>query len=132
MESGYTRKPRKKPRTKAQREARNERRTGDYAERHEQAPGKRGLGKKSIELLAKAQGKQQLAKEALEEAMLKTLTLARKHFPLNKQGNPRTKRNRETGKMEPVGNAGTYLALAEASARFATSLAPYNHRSSGR
>lgn len=116
MESGYARKPRKKPRAKAQREA------------HRcfcRAPRKRGLGKKTIELLAKAQGKRPLAKEALEEAMLKTRKLARKHFPLNNQGNPRTRRNRETGKMEPVGNAGTYLKLAEALARFACALARY-------
>lgn len=125
MESGYTRKPRKKPRPKAQREARNERRRAPYAKRHEQVLGKRGLGKKTIELLEKAQGKRQLAKEALEEAILKTRALARKHFPLDKQGNPRTRRNRHTGKMEPVGNARTYLELAQASARFASWLAPY-------
>jgi hypothetical protein len=125
MESGYTRKPRRKPRTKAQREARNEKRRALYAERHEQVPSKRGLGKKTIELLEKAKGKPPLAKESLEEAMLKTRALAQKHFPLDKKGNPRTRRNPDSGRREPVGNARTYLELAEASARFASWLAPY-------
>ena len=55
MESGYTRKSRKR-RTKAQRKARNKRRRELYAERHGQVPRKRGLGKSTFELLKKDTG----------------------------------------------------------------------------
>jgi hypothetical protein len=56
MESGYTRKSRKR-RTKAQRNARNKRRRELYAERHGRVPRRRGLGKSTFELLKKNTGK---------------------------------------------------------------------------
>jgi hypothetical protein len=124
MESGYTRKSRKR-RTKALRNARNKRRRELYAERHGRAPRRRGLGKSTFELLKKTQGKGQLATEALEEIMLGTFALAQNHYPLDKHGNFRTRRNPVTGEIKPVGNLDVYAKLIEAAARVARRLAPY-------
>jgi hypothetical protein len=124
MESGYTRKSRKR-RTKAQRKARNKRRRELYAERHGQVLRKRGLGKSTFELLKKTQGKGQLATEVLEEMMLETFALAQNHSPLDKHGNFRTRRNPVTCEIEPVGNLDAFLQLGKAAARMARRLAPY-------
>ena len=124
MESGYTRKSRKR-RTKAQRKARNKRRRELYAKRHGQVLRKRGLGKSTSELLKTTQGKGQLATETLEEMMLEMFALAQNHNPLDKHGNFRTRRNRDTGEIEPVGNLDAYLELSKAAAQLARRLAPY-------
>jgi hypothetical protein len=74
-----------------------------YAKRHEQVLEKRSLGKSTSELLEKAQGKGQLATETLKEMMLKLLPLAQNHYPLDKNGNWRKRRNPDLGETESVG-----------------------------
>ena len=93
-----------------------------YAKRHEQVLEKRSLGKSTSELLEKAQGKGQLATETLKEMMLKLLPLAQNHYPLDKNGNWRKRRNPGLGETESVG---TFLKLIKAAARLAYRLAPY-------
>jgi len=85
---------------------------------------KRGLNKTTRELLHTSNGKL-LAKDVLEACMLRTYALSQLYDPLARDDNERVRVDPKTGAEEPAGDAKQFLEFAEATARFAKWLAPY-------
>ena len=84
---------------------------------------KRGLNKTTRELLHTSNGKL-LAKEVLEKLMLDSLALSERLDPLGGDDDERDV-NPKTGAVAPLGDTKLWLAVANATARFAMRLAPY-------
>lgn len=144
MESGYTR---KKVPTPEQKEALLERKRAGGAERQrayrerkakgEVVPGQRpgrepgSLNMATREMLAKAKGKP-LAREILEEAMVRTLHVARRWYPLDVDGSERfhmvpgkDEQGNPIERRVATGNHERFMEAMEATARFAAWLAPF-------
>jgi hypothetical protein len=128
MESGYIRKRNAKKRAKLlEKEAA---RQANIRE-EKRGVGQRGLSKSTQEMLAKAHGKP-LAREVLENIMLKTFRGMNHWYPFDAHGSLKTRqvefRNQDgsTGtRTEMVGDWDRFIEFAKAAGKFAADLAQY-------
>jgi hypothetical protein len=116
------------PPSVGKKEERNERRRLRRAKKalEDEANGlrKRKLNKRTRELLYTSNDKL-LAKDVLEECMLGAHALAQCCDRLDRDDNERVRVNPNTGAEEPAGDVKLFLACAEAAARYAKWLAPF-------
>jgi hypothetical protein len=123
MDSGYKNKFRRQTRQK-QNERRRLRRAEKSLEGEAKGLRKRGLNKRTLELLHKANGKP-LAKEMLEDCMLRSYALYQRYDPFDQDGNERMHVNPATGAMEPAGDMELFVKFLDATALYAAWLAPF-------